>query len=84
MASEDLKTIQRQKITCYDTDVAHYLKPGAFMDLAQEIAYVSADSLHFGYDDLQRFGLAYMDYTTGERILKDSAFWYANLIRESK
>ena len=34
MASEDLKTIQRQKITCYDTDVAHYLKPGAFMDLA--------------------------------------------------
>ena len=60
MASEDLKTIQRQKITCYDTDVAHYLKPGAFMDLAQEIAYVSADSLHFGYDDLQRFGLAWV------------------------
>ena len=54
------KTIQQLKVTCYDTDVAHYLKPGAFMDMAQEIAYVSADSLGFGYDDLQRYGTAWV------------------------
>ena len=56
----DKKTRQNLMITCYDTDVAHYLKPGAFMDLAQEIAYISADSLGFGYDDLQQFGVAWV------------------------
>lgn len=30
-----------------------------------------------GYD--QRFGLAYVDYATGERILKDSGRWYASV-----
>ena len=34
------KTTQRLTVTCYDTDIAHYLKPGSFMDMAQEIAYV--------------------------------------------
>ena len=58
--SDSKKTIQHLKVTCYDTDVAHFLKPGAFMDMAQEIAYVSADSLGFGYDDLQRFGTAWV------------------------
>lgn len=56
----DKKTTQRLTVTCYDTDVAHYLKPAAFMDLAQEIAYVSAQSLGFGYDDLQRYGTAWV------------------------
>lgn len=58
--SNSKKTIQHLKVTCYDTDVAHFLKPGAFMDMAQEIAYQSADSLGFGYDDLQRYGTAWV------------------------
>ena len=57
---DDKKTTQRIKVTCYDTDVSHYLKPGAFMDLAQEIAYVSAGKLGFGYDDLKRVGTAWV------------------------
>lgn len=60
MENEDKKTTQRLRVTCYDTDVAHYLKPGSFMDMAQEIAYVSADALGFGYDDLQRYGTAWV------------------------
>ena len=60
MQDSDKKTIQRLTVTCYDTDVAHYLKPGAFMDMAQEIAYVSARSLGFGYEDLQRYGTAWV------------------------
>lgn len=32
-----------------------------------------------GYD--KRFGLVYVDYETQERILKDSAHWYSNVIR---
>ncbi len=34
---------------------------------------------HSGYDD--RFGLIYIDYRTLERIPKDSAAWYAEVIR---
>ena len=56
----DKKTIRRFRLACYDTDRSFYLKPGAFMDLAQELAQVSAESLGFGYDDLQRFGLAWV------------------------
>ena len=29
----------------------------------------------------QRFGLVYVDYLTGKRILKDSAYWYADIIK---
>lgn len=60
METPQKKTVQRLSIPCYDTDAAHFMKPFAFMDLAQELANVSADSLGFGYDDLQRFGLAWV------------------------
>ena len=60
MTDPDKKTVRRFPVACYDTDVAHYLKPGAFMDLAQEIANISADSLGFGFDDLQRYGMAWV------------------------
>ena len=32
-----------------------------------------------GYSE--RFGLLYVDYRTQERIWKDSAYWYQNLIK---
>lgn len=54
------KTVRRFPVACYDTDGAHYLKPGSFMDLAQELANVSADSLGFGFGDLQRYGMAWV------------------------
>ena len=58
--TDNKKTTQQLTVTCYDTDMAHYLKPGAFMDKAQEIANVSAESLGFGYEDLQRYGTAWV------------------------
>ena len=39
-------------IPCYQTDAQTVLKPAAFMDLAQEIAYWAAQKLGFGYDSL--------------------------------
>ncbi len=39
-------------IPCYQTDRQTVLKPAAFMDLAQEIAYWAAQRLGFGYDTL--------------------------------
>ncbi len=32
-----------------------------------------------GYNE--RFGLVYVDYPTGKRIMKDSAYWYADVIK---
>lgn len=60
MTEPQKKTVSRFPVACYDTDVAHYLKPGSFMDLAQELANVSADSLGFGFDDLQHYGMAWV------------------------
>lgn len=34
-----------------------------------------------GYD--KRFGLVYVDYQTQKRVLKDSAYWYADVIRKN-
>ena len=36
---------------------------------------------HSGYDP--RFGLVFVDYETQQRIPKDSAYWFSNLIRQS-
>ncbi|MBO4841868.1 MAG: hypothetical protein J5478_00655 [Bacteroidales bacterium] len=60
MSDSDKMTVRRFAVPCYDTDVAHYLKAGAFMDLAQDLATVSADSLGFGFEALQRFGTAWI------------------------
>ena len=49
---EGYKFCQDLCIPCYQTDVKMALKPAAFMDVAQEIAYWAAQELGFGYDSL--------------------------------
>jgi beta-glucosidase len=39
------------------------------------------DNFEWGYGFRQRFGLTYVDYPTQRRILKDSARWYAKVIK---
>ena len=39
-------------LPCYGTDASFNMKPAAFMDFAQEIAYWAASELGFGYDQL--------------------------------
>lgn len=58
--NEGYKYCQDMRIPCYDTDAAFCLKPAAFMDMAQEIAYWAAQALGFGYDDLQRHQTAWV------------------------
>ena len=48
------------ELTCYQVDSAMRLKPAAFMDLAQEIAYQAATRLGFGYEALQKEGTAWV------------------------
>lgn len=49
---EGYKFCQDICIPCYDTDARALLRPAAFMDFAQEIAYWAASELGFGYDTL--------------------------------
>lgn len=49
---EGYKFCQDICIPCYETDARGNLKPAAFMDFAQEIAYWAASELGFGYDNL--------------------------------
>ena len=49
---EGYKYCQDICIPCYDTDQRANLRPAAFMDFAQEIAYWAAHDLGFGYDTL--------------------------------
>lgn len=49
---EGYKFFQNICVPCYQTNRQTFLKPAAFMDLAQEIAYWAASELGFGYDTL--------------------------------
>ncbi len=55
-----LKYTENLTIPCYDTDVSYRLKPTAFMNLAQEIAEKSANTLGFGYDELIKHNTAWI------------------------
>ncbi|MCQ2186524.1 MAG: thioesterase [Bacteroidales bacterium] len=46
------KLTVEELIPCYATDFHKYLRPTAFMDYAQELAYQSATALGFGYNVL--------------------------------
>ena len=52
VSKEGYKFCQEVCIPCYQTNGNCVLKPAAFMDLAQEIAYWAAQELGFGYDTL--------------------------------
>ena len=56
--TEEKKYIIESEVPCYDVDSNMDLKPAAFMDMAQEIAYQAATALGFGYDALQTEGKA--------------------------
>lgn len=48
------------QIPCYHTDSRMTLRPHSFMDLAQEMAYLAADAMHFGYEELRSEGKAWV------------------------
>ena len=48
----DNKVVDTLLVKCYEVDSIKRLKPAAFMDMAQEMAYQAASAMHFGYDEL--------------------------------
>ncbi len=47
-------------VPCSDTDSSFHMKPAAFMDHAQELAFNGARLLNFGYDELQKHHTAWV------------------------
>jgi len=58
--TSESKYILEKDITCYEVDGEQRLKPSAFMDIAQEMAYLAAEAMHFGYDELRAEGKAWV------------------------
>ncbi len=42
------------------------------------------DNFEWAHGYKQRFGIIYVDYATGERTLKDSAYWYKEVIASNR
>ncbi|MBN2550440.1 MAG: beta-glucosidase [Anaerolineales bacterium] len=51
--------------------------------LAGYFVWSLMDNFEWAYGFTQRFGLIWVDYETRQRILKDSALWYQQVIREN-
>lgn len=51
--------------------------------LAGYFVWSLMDNFEWGHGFSQRFGLVWVDYETQQRIIKDSAIWYQNVIRQN-
>jgi beta-glucosidase len=65
----------------YLTSVHRAIADG--VDIRGYYIWTLMDNFEWAWGCAQRFGLAYTDYRTQERIIKDSGRWYAEVIREN-
>ena len=53
------------------------------MDLRGYFEWTLLDNFEWNKGYAERFGLVYVDFETQQRIWKDSAYWYQQVIREN-
>lgn len=53
------------------------------VDIRGYFAWTATDNFEWSFGYSKRFGLIYVDYETQRRILKDSAYFYRNLIQQN-
>lgn len=68
-------------LTRYLTDLEKAYKAGVPILGYFHWSFTDNFEWHSGYDP--RFGLVFVDYETQQRIPKDSAYWYSDLIKKS-
>jgi beta-glucosidase len=54
------------------------------VDIRGYFVWSLLDNFEWGHGYTKRFGIIHVDYGTQERILKDSAEWYANVIAQNR
>jgi beta-glucosidase len=62
--------------------VADAIAAGA--DVRGYFAWSLMDNFEWAYGYSKRFGMLHVDYPTGERTWKNSAYWYARLVRTGR
>lgn len=78
----DLKFLTH-KTDVVDTTFKGYVEEFQKLYPNVNIEYEGMDNFERSNGYSQRFGLVYVDYRTQERILKDSAYWYRDVIRSN-
>lgn len=58
--TQDGRYVEKLVIPCYQTDSGTKLRPAAFMDIAQEVAFRAANVMGFGWDNLIPDNLAWV------------------------
>lgn len=54
------------------------------VDIRGYMVWSLMDNFEWAHGFSKRFGLAYTDYATQKRIVKDSGEWYADVIRRNE
>ncbi len=60
IVQNDKKVVDTFTVKCYEVDSSQRLKPTAFMDMAQEMAYQAAAVMKFGYAELIAKNMAWV------------------------
>ena len=71
-----------QTVRCYDVDAQMRLRPSAFMDYAQEMAYLAADAMGFGYDAMIKDGKAWV-LSRLHFVFEDTPAWRDTLLLQT-
>ncbi|MBC8170073.1 MAG: family 1 glycosylhydrolase, partial [Anaerolineae bacterium] len=80
--SVDGKVHDPQRIDYIQRHLLAFAKAGADgVDIRGYLTWSIMDNFEWAEGYKQRFGLVYVDYETQERIPKDSAHWYSEVIR---
>jgi beta-glucosidase len=53
------------------------------IDIKAYFHWSAMDNFEWSFGFSKRFGLIYIDYKTQQRIMKDSAFWYSEVIKNN-
>ena len=53
------------------------------MDLRGYFEWTLLDNFEWNKGYAERFGLVYVDFATQKRIWKDSAYWYAQVVKDN-